>query len=111
MQILTEGVLMQPIIKWQIENDDFVTVHAYALTDQKNRHAVIGCLIANQGQMGPAVYWQDGFVDRNAFIDYLHQTHIWLFPEIDRLHDSYLLSLWKYSKKLRKRVTFKESKK
>jgi hypothetical protein len=88
-------------IKWQIESDQFFTAHTYALTDPKNRHAVIGCLVGSQGQLGPAVYWQDGFVDRNAFIDYLHRAHIWLFPEIDQLQDFYLLSLWKYSKKRR----------
>ena len=82
------------------DNDEFLTAHAYSLTDQKSRNAVVGCLISgHQGHSGPAVYWQGVFANRNAFISYLHEAHIWLFDEIERLPASYFLSLWKYSKK------------
>ena len=101
-QELTDGDRIDYVkhrIKWEIDNDEFLTAHAYSLTDQKSRNAVVGCLISgHQGHSGPAVYWQGVFANRNAFIAYLHEAHIWLFDEIERLPASYFLSLWKYSK-------------
>ncbi len=76
-----------------------LTAHAYPLSDHQGRKAILGCLIAIQGQAGPAPSWQGVFRDRASFIENLHQKHVWLWDEVDSLADTYLLSLWKTEKK------------